>query len=57
MCQTVGVHACVCVCVCVLLLLLLLNLYSTHHMLTPRGALHYKVKISQWATGRCYTLP
>ena len=41
----------------IIILLLLLNLYSTHHMLTPRGALYYKVKISQWAARRCYTLP
>ena len=26
-------------------LLLLFNLYGAHHMLTPRGALHYKIKI------------
>ena len=26
-------------------------------MLTPRGALHYKVEISLWAAGRCYMLP
>ena len=26
-------------------------------MLTPQGALHYKIKISQWAKKPCYTLP
>ena len=32
-----------------IILVLLLNLYSAHYMLTHRGALYYKVKISQWA--------
>ena len=40
-----------------LLLLLLLNLYSARYMLTPRGALHYKVKMYQCAAKRFYTLP
>ena len=33
--------------VLLLLVVVLLNLYSAHHMQTSRGALHYKVKISQ----------